>query len=236
MVHTLVRKEGVPALAYAGCNEAQTWMCSLKIVHEGGEFAVTLEHSLSSDGVDHKQVFLLRYEGDNLVPGKNTLGISNMSVPAELMCEMPRQGYPDFQTLSLTLKEPCSIWYPKGSSSLHDDFPKLLSLARTKEVRIVFDTNWLADRNLKTLQRILDRSQQLAKITGHAYFSYAYNELDWLPLRFIQHVNQGTDIAAKDAAPGVAPSIKAEVPPFQDVQHDNPPAYMQPSGKRPRHG
>ncbi|XP_014556837.1 hypothetical protein COCVIDRAFT_37550 [Bipolaris victoriae FI3] len=235
MVHSLVRKEGVPALAYRGCHKSMTWFCSLKIVHVGEELAVSLEHSMPSHGVDHKQVFILRYEGDNLVPGKNSLGAIGLSVPASLMSTMQRHGNPNFQTLSLTLKKPCSIWYPKESTSLHDDFPKLLTLARTKEVRIFFDTNWLADRNFQTLQCIVTGSRQLAKISRTAQFSSLYQELDWLPLRFIQDANHGTDTATENPASGVIPSIEAEAPPFQDVVHDNPPPYTQPSGKRPRH-
>lgn len=81
MVLSLVRKEGVAALAYSANDVSVLWPCSLKILHSDAQFVVSLEHSYSIHGFDDKQLFTLRYEGDNLMPGKTSLGDVYISLP-----------------------------------------------------------------------------------------------------------------------------------------------------------
>jgi hypothetical protein len=70
MVLNLVRDKGVPAFV----NDASVlWPCTLKILHSNAQFVVSLEHTISTHSVDDEQLFTLRYEGDNLVPGKSSL-------------------------------------------------------------------------------------------------------------------------------------------------------------------
>jgi len=244
MVLSLVRNEGVPALAYSADDVSVLWPCSLKILHSEAQFMVSLGHSISIHGVDDKQLITLRYEGDNLMPSKTSLGNVRISLPDTSLQIIARHGKPRPRTLSLTLKAPCSVWFPRslgnGVSNLHTGFHKLLTLARATEVRILFDTNWLGKINLARLQSVVEGSRQLTGVPVIPQFARSYQQIDWSVFNTIQDTESGEYLPIKDLASEALPSIEdtvagvAGAPPIEDFIHDAPPSYAQVSSKRSR--
>ena len=161
MINNLVRKEGAPALAYAAHDSSVRFPCSLKILHAGVQFGVSLEFPLPSHGIHDKQLLVFRYEGNNVVPGKSSLTEADLTLPADLA----RNGDSQPGTLLLTLKEPCSVWYPKEhGGGLGADFPKLVNLAMATEVCICFDVKWLG-KNLKRFKEIFKGPREFTGIS-----------------------------------------------------------------------
>jgi hypothetical protein len=242
MVLSLVRKEGVAALAYSANDVSVLWPCSLKILHSDAQFVVSLEHSYSIHGFDDKQLFTLRYEGDNLMPGKTSLGDVDISLPDGSLHDIARHGQPRLRTLSLTLKTPCSVWCPhsfgNGMSSLENSFHKLSTLARATDVRIVFDTNWLGKKNLARLRSAVEASRQLTGVLVIPQFARLYQQADWSILSSIQGSKSGPHRPTGDWTSKAVPSIEdavAGAPRFEDAIYDAPPSYAQVSNKRSRH-
>jgi hypothetical protein len=241
MVLSLVRKEGVAALAYSANDVSVLWPCSLKILHSDAQFVVSLEHSYSIHGFDDKQLFTLRYEGDNLMPGKTSLGDVDISLPDGSLHDIARHGQPRLRTLSLTLKTPCSVWCPhsfgNGMSSLETSFHKLSTLARATDVRIVFDTNWLGKKNLARLRSAVEASRQLTGVPVIPQFARLYQQADWSIVSSIQGAKSGPHRPTGDLTSKAVPSIEdavAGAPPFEDAIYDAPPSYAQVSNKRSR--
>ncbi|EMD62733.1 hypothetical protein COCSADRAFT_223954 [Bipolaris sorokiniana ND90Pr] len=231
MVLSLVRNQGVPALAYPVNDESVLWPCSLKILHSDDQFALSLGHSVSIHGVDDPQLLTLRYEGDNLIPGKMSLGNVDIALPGTSLHDIARHGKPRPRMLSLTLKAPCSVWYPhtlgKRGLGLHTGFHELLTLARATEVRILFDINWLEKSNLARLQGVIEGSRQPTGVPAIPQFTRLYHQADWSILNCI-----------KDTEPEALPSIENAVvgapPPIEEAVDDAPPPYARVSGKRSR--
>ncbi|OAL53514.1 hypothetical protein IQ07DRAFT_584233 [Pyrenochaeta sp. DS3sAY3a] len=220
MVLNLVRNEGVPALAYSLHDASVLWPCSLKILHSGLQFVVSLEHSISIPGVDHKQLVIHRYEGDNMMPGNILLRNVDVPLSDQSLRNIARHGQPRPRTLFLTLKSPCSVWYPhsfgKEVSSIHTRFHDLLAWARATEVCILFDTNWLGINNLSHLESAVEGSQQLTGLPVLPQFARLYQQADWSVLNLV-----------RDASCEALPSI-------EDAVHDAPPPYVHVSSKRAR--
>jgi hypothetical protein len=230
MVLNLVRNQGVPALAYAVNDVSVLWPCSLKILHSDAQFVVSLGHSISIHGHDDEQLFTLRYEGDNLMPGKASLGSVGISLSDGLLQNIARHGQPRPRTLSLTLKAPCSVWYPhnlgNGVSSLQTRFHDFSIMAKATEVHILFDINWLGKNNLAQLQSVVEGSRQLTGIPVIAQFARSYQQADWSILNF-QDAKFEAYVPNEDEASEAVPSI-------EDALHDAPPPYVHVSSKRPR--
>jgi hypothetical protein len=231
MVLNLVRNQGVPALAYAVNDASLLWPCSLKILHSDAQFVVSLGHSISIHGHDDEQLFTFRYEGDNLMPGKNSLGNVGISLSDKSLQNIARHGQPRPRTLSLTLKAPCSVWYPhglgSGVSSVHTCFHDLSTLARATKVHILFDINWLGKNNLARLQSVVEGSRELIGVPVIPQFARSYQQSDWSILNFVQDVKSDVCFPNEDVAPEAVPSI-------EDVIHDAPPPYAHVSSKRSR--
>ncbi|EMD96410.1 hypothetical protein COCC4DRAFT_204879 [Bipolaris maydis ATCC 48331] len=231
MVLSLVRNQGIPALAYPVNDESMLWPCSLKMLHSDNQFTLSLGHSVSIHGLVNPQLLTLRYEGDNLIPGNMSLGNVDIALPGTSLHSIARHGKPRPRALSLTLKTPCSVWYPftlgKTGSGLHTGFHKLLKLARATEVRILFDINWLEKSNLARLQSAIEGSRQLAGVPAIPEFTRLYREADWSILN-----------CTKDPEPEALPSIEDAVagapPPIGETVDDAPPPYARVSGKRSR--
>lgn len=242
MVLNLVRKEGVRALAYAVNDASVLSTCSLKILYSDAQFALSLGHSVTIPGVDGEQLLTLRYEGDNLVPGQTSLRNVAIPLPDESLHAIARHGQPRPRTLSLTLKAPCSLWYPRilGNrvSGLQISSPNLLTLARATQICIVFDAKWLGD-NLALLQRIVEGSRQLTGVPVIPQFRNVYQQADWSTLNLDQDAKSGACLPIEDLASEVVPSIEYVVagpPPIDEAEHDAPPPYAHVSSKRSRHG
>jgi hypothetical protein len=241
MVLSLVRKEGVAALAYSVTNVSLLWPCSLKILHADAQFVVSLERSISIHGFDDKHLFTLRYEGDNIMPGKNSLGHVDIPIPAASLDIIARQGSPQLRTLSLTLKAPCSVWCPyslnNGLSIPHTSFHELLTLANATEVSIVFDAKWLGKDNLAMLQSAVEGSQQLTRVPVIPQFARLYQQVDLSILNSIQDAKSGAYLRIGDLTSEAVPSIEGVVagaPSIKEAVHEAPPPYICESSKRSR--
>jgi hypothetical protein len=221
MLLSLVRKGGVPAFAYSVNDPSVLWPCCLKILHSDLQFVLSLEHTIPIPG-DGEQLLTLRYEGDNLMPGKSSLDSSLPDGSTELLHNIARQGKPQFRTLSLTLEAPCSVWYPHSFSSrvssLHTRFHELLTLARATEVRILFDSSWVGKDNFARLQSAVEGSRQLTGVPVIPQFARLYQRADWSKLNFIQDAKSGAYLPIEDVASEAVPSI-------EDAVQDAPPPY-----------
>jgi len=225
MVYNLVRKRGVPVLAYCPSDQTIPWPCSLTIQyddrHATPQVAVSLQSLIRVDGFDDKQAFTLRYEGDNLVPGTMSLGLANIRFPKEWSDVIARPGTPQIRTLSLTLKTPCSVWYPRSLGSQPSKhrldtppFQQLARLSRATAVCILFDCSWLGHDNHERLQRLVGCSLELTSVAAGQNFTQVYRQAD-------------RSVFSEDAVARALPSI-------EETTRDAPPAYAYVSGKRSR--
>ncbi|CAA9959442.1 hypothetical protein PTMSG1_02860 [Pyrenophora teres f. maculata] len=198
------------------------------MLHSDTQFVVSLGHSISIHGVDDKQLFTLRYQGDNLMLGKTSLRDVAIPLPEGSLDMIARQGQPRPRTLLLSLKAPCSVWYPHSLGnevySLHTSIAELLTLARATEVRILFDINWLGKNNLARLQSVVEGSQQLTGVPVIPQFACLYQQVDWSVLDSVQDAKSGAYLSTEDEA----------VPSIEDALLDAPPSYAHVSGKRSR--
>jgi hypothetical protein len=223
MLVNLVRNQGIPAFAYPANDPSIPRLCDLKILYSDVQFLVSLEPTIPTNGVDERQPFFLRYQGDNLMPGKTSLGNVGISFPDGSLDKIARHGQPRPRTLSLTLETPCSVWYPHSfGSRLHPRFHDFLTLARTTEVHILFDTNWLGSLNLARLQSVVEGSRQLNGVPVIPQFTRSYQQADWSIFKSIQDVMPGEDVASE------------ALPSIEDAVHDAPPPYAHVSSKRLR--
>ncbi|KAI2484548.1 hypothetical protein Ptr902_03488 [Pyrenophora tritici-repentis] len=228
MVHNLVRNEGVPALAYSVNDASALWPCFLKILYSDTQFVVSLEYSISIHGIHEKQPFTLRYEGDNLMLGKTSLRDIAIPLPEGSLDVIARQGQPQLRTLLLSLKAPCSVWFPHSLVnevySRHTSIAEFLTLARATEVRILFDIKWLGKSNLARLQSVVEGSRQPTGVPAIPQFACLYQQVDWSVIDSIQDAKSRACLSTEDEA----------VPSIEDALLDAPPSYAHVSGKRSR--
>lgn len=215
MTNNLVRRHGVPALAFLGHDGSASWSCNLKILHSNSRFVVSLEDPTSVHGVNDKQLVTLRYE---------------------VLDTLARQGNPRPKALSLTLRAPCPVWYPRSFGkrvlSLHTGSHKLSVLAKATEVRIVFDANWLGKENLAVLQSVVERTGQLDGIPVDPQFVKSYQQGDWTIFNTSQDAQSAPYPPTGDQSSEPVPSIEDAV--AADDAYDAPPPYAHASSKRPR--
>jgi hypothetical protein len=214
----LVRKQGVPALAYPASAVSCLWSCSLKMMYVelGRKLTVSLESDVPIKGVDDKQQITLRFEGHSLVPSKGSLGVvsNTLVLTPEICTRLARQGSPQLCMLSLVSTTPCAVWHPRalsdGAFSI-DKLPHELSeLARTTQVCIVFDRQSLQPDNLSHLRSAVEGPQQCASIPVVPSSQLAQSHKQALRSKVA-----GSFESETDAAP----------PPIEDAQDDAPPAY-----------
>lgn len=225
-IHT--RKGGIPALAYTTDRKLEPPFYTLKMLNQDVQFEVILELVLPTNSVGNKRLYQLRCGGGNLVPGENSLTKMDTPLSHELSLSLLRYGKSRPGILSLSLKQPCSAWYPKGHSNIDPDFRKLLELARSPVIHIVFETTWLTKKNLTRLKCILKGSQEFASVPVLSEFKVSHKEVDWSIINLMQNATPEAYVPAEDQASVVIPSIEnagAEAPRFQDVIYDEPPSY-----------
>ena len=225
-IHT--HKGGIPALAYAAHRVLEPPLYTLKILNNKMQLEVILELVLPINSVGNKRLYQLHCGGGNLVPGGNSLTRMDTPISHKLSLSLLRQGESRLGTLLLSLKQPCSLWYPKGHSNIDADFRKLLELARSPVIHIVFDTAWLSKNNSTQLQRILKGSQEFASVPVLPELKASHKEVDWPIIKLMQDATPEAYVPAEDQASVVISSIEnagAEAPRFQDVGYDEPPSY-----------
>jgi hypothetical protein len=241
-VQYLVRKSGVPALAHPASDVSRLWPCTMKMLYVelNAQFTVSLESDVSIQGVDDQQLVALRFEGHNLVPvkgslgpakrhklvpGKGSLDPDNIVLTPEMISHLARGGDSQVYVLSLVLKTPGAVWHPRTLSarvSGIDNLPRDLSdLARTTEVCIVFDSNWLG-QSLGQLRSAVKGRKQFAGIpvVSSSKFAQSHQRALWSDYEVAESVESET---------------AAVPPPIEVAQDDAPPAYAEVPSKRRRH-
>ncbi|KAJ4300814.1 hypothetical protein N0V90_002902 [Kalmusia sp. IMI 367209] len=186
MPHYLVRKGGIPALAYSTPNAASPLSCLLAVVHSEAytQATISLRFSIHIVGFDDEQSFTLLYDANNLIPGSGSLGPAIVQSQAH-HDEIARQGIPDVKTLSLALKRTCPIHCPPSASSIaprhgsHPSFRQLADLARATEVHILFDYSWLHRKHHARFQRIIEHPERFTGIWEGHYDAKSYRKADW---------------------------------------------------------
>jgi hypothetical protein len=120
MVNYLVRQQGVPAFAFPSSvsDLSSSWPCSLSLQHDELDaytmrFTALVAATVTIYGFGEHKVALALY-GDNMMPGRNSLGAPRIVIPHDCLAVISRDGTSIPQTLSLTLKEPCSLRYPRS--------------------------------------------------------------------------------------------------------------------------
>jgi hypothetical protein len=232
-VQYLVRKSGIPALAHPASDVSRVWPCTLKMLYVelGAQFTVSLESDVLIQGVDDQQQRVaLRFEGHNLVPAKGSVGpvkrhkivpgegsldSDNIVLTSEMISRLEREGDSQVYVLSLVLRTPGAVWHPHTLSAEVfgiDNLPcELSDLAKTTEVCIVFDRNWLG-KSLSQLQSAVERRKQFAgvPVDPSSKFVKSHQQASWSDYKFTESVESETD---------------AVPPPIKVAQDDAPPAY-----------
>lgn len=227
MVKSVLRKTGVEALVYPAHDASAPWLCSLRILHLDLQLSFSLEHIRSVSNEREIPCVTLRYEGDNLVPGSMSLEDRDINVPAEFLSKITRQGSPKFQILSITLKQPCSVWYQEQYLNIDINFRRLLTLARATKVCVCFDTQWLAE-NATRFQEIIRVPQQFARLPPTTRFTTNNTKAPWAFLNPVLPAEPTARVSSEEPGSGIVSSIEdagSEAPPFEDVKHDSPPPY-----------
>jgi hypothetical protein len=248
MVRNLVRKGGVPAVAYSSTDATALEPCNVILLcsetKTNAQFTALLEAPISIHGIDDKQTFVLRFDGDNLVPGRISLDHTKIPPTDELVDKIAREGQPELRVLSLTLKTPCSVWYPRTLSSAVSRFDtpshELVDLTKTMEIRILFDTKWLGS-NLSRLRSVSERSSQLSgvPVVPGTIYTQLYVQADWSILNFVEEAEPEGLPVVEVAVYKVVPSVEdaaVGASSFKDVLDDAPPSYAQVPSKRSRNG
>jgi hypothetical protein len=214
MSYFLMRKGGIPVLAYPKSDPALQWSCSLLIKYCETRMLATisLRTSIPIHGYDDEQTFTLQYDGDNLVPDTLSLGPATICLSRTQLDAIARDGKPKPRCLFLNTRNPCRIWCPPSTGSIapkhgfNAPFHQLVKLARATDVHIVFDYSWLHRDKQAQLQRIISEPGKLAGFPIDDHHAKTYRQADW-----------------------------SVFTPFEDVS-EAPPSYAEASNKRPRQG
>lgn len=209
-----IRKGGIPVLAYPHCDAAPMLSSMMFRFNEAQATAsILLQLLLHVNGYDEPQTFTLQYDADNLKPG--SLGPATIPLPQHRLDEIAREGNPQMQTLSLTLKRTAPMWSPRDvrlrPQPGHEvAFDQVAVLARATTLHILFDFNWLHRDHHAVFRRLVARPDELRGFPVWRHYSKLYRKEDWQIFE---------DQAVHE----------------DDVIGEFPPVYSE-SSKRPRHG
>ncbi|KAF9691055.1 hypothetical protein EKO04_011262 [Ascochyta lentis] len=214
------RKRGIPALAYPESSPASPCSCSLLFKHSLARAQATLSLQLviSISGYTEPQAITLPYDASALLP--SSLGPATIPLPQARLDEIARHGNPQIRTVFLCLKTPCPVWCPPGSGSLRPGrgaenmMEQLAHLAKSTDVRVVFDMNWLRRQHHEILIRLVERPETLV--------AFATRRRDG---------DRCMDWTVFDLSPVESAKV---VESGSETEHEAPPSYVE-SHKRPRH-
>lgn len=216
MVVNLVRQSGVPALAYPSSDVSSLWPCSLFLLyHEPAslpvlQFTALLKASVPFHGMDGAHPIVLVLDGDNLVPGSSSLDAPNVAIPHSRINTISREGRPAPRMLSLALRGPPSLRYPRSwghVARLDTPCRELVHLARATEVHIVFDSQWLS-RTSAQLNRAVRSTLKLSTVpvVPDSAYDLLYRPAPSSILHFVDH--------ADAARPSIEHALDQAPPPY----------------------
>lgn len=216
MIYNLVRKSGIPVLASPASDAASQLSCCLAVKYLDARMQATisLQSSFPINGFEDEQTFTLLYNADNLEPGNTLLKPPPTCLPPQdRLNEIARQGNVHLKTLCLALKAPCPVWCPPCSGPIAPKdgssapFRQFLDLARSTQVHILFDWNWLHKDHHGRFDRLIRHPEQLTGIPVDQSSIKRYRLADWSVFSIVD-----------------------------DVESEAPPSYTAASKKRPRPG
>jgi hypothetical protein len=183
-----VFKNTVPALAYADSSEIEEpWLlCSLlcKFSPDYNVISLLVTASVSLIGSDEEQAFVLVYNADNLIPGATTLAAHAGACAPAWLEKIAREGFPRMHTLSLTLKNVCSVWYTRGQVqtslvSYPTPCQQLVEIAKADKVRLIVDFSRLQDAYKSCIRRLTSNATGLAGYPISKILQRRFEQGDW---------------------------------------------------------
>ncbi|PSN59691.1 hypothetical protein BS50DRAFT_594347 [Corynespora cassiicola Philippines] len=187
MTLNLVRKRGIPVLAYPASDTASPWPCSLvmKLSEDRMQATLSLQSSVPIHGFDHDQTFIFLYHVDNFVPGSTCLGPVTIPLPQTLLDRVARQGNPQLRTLSISVKEPCPILAPPSSTNMafkrgfDGPFHQLVKLAKATRIHILFDHNWIHRDQYPRFESLISHPEGFTGFSHGKFISKPHTLVDW---------------------------------------------------------
>lgn len=210
-----IRKSGIPVLAYPHCDAAPTSSCLIFRFNETQATAtILLQSSLLIDGHDEPQKCTMQYDADCLKLG--SIGPATIPLPQSRLDQLAREGNPQMQTLSLTLKRLAPVWVPlhvklRPQMGQEAVFERVAVLARATTLHILFDFKWLHRDHQAVFRRLINHPEQLRAFPVWRHYNNLYRRGDWSVF--------------EDGMPEVPDELVGECPP----------QYAE-SSKRPRNG
>ena len=154
-------KSPIPALVYEDIKE-DPLRCKLLLdsSHEKNSLTLFLVFDILDANSDEAELSF-QYDPDRLTLNTTKLTNAQISLPTSRLEALARQGQCNIQTLCLTPRTQCHVWWSKSLCSIRPAsgqelrFSRLGALARAKQVNIVFDYNALKNERLSRMQRLL---------------------------------------------------------------------------------
>lgn len=184
MTHN-VRRGGIPVLAYTASDAASPVLLSLvfKCNESPAQATLSVQTTLPVYGVDDTQTITLQYDADNLA--SCSLGPATIPLPQLRLDEITRKGNPQIRTLSLNLKQACSVWHLPTSGPLaaragfETLFDQLASLAKATKLHILFDYHWLHRETHAIFEHLVKHPEDLSAFPVDRNFAKKYTCADW---------------------------------------------------------
>lgn len=187
MTHHLVRKRGIPVLAWSKSDPAAPWPCTLFVRYSDtrAQASLYLRFSIPIYGFSQDQTFTLIYDADNLVPGVNSIKPATTPLPQDQLDELARNGNPELHVLALVVKQTCPIRCPPSARSLSPKhgfeapFHILRKIARATEIDVLLDYNWIHTDNRALLDKLIKHPEDLAGLPNDDKYTKQHRRVDW---------------------------------------------------------
>lgn len=168
----------VRALVYLASDTKSLCRCTLNLkrrVQDGRRVQATLsvQFSMRVAGAPAEQTFTLLYHPENLIPGKNKIDSPVIPLFISDLQWIGRNGQsPVTRTMSLALHE-CPVLRSRPSQNVAlpekegTSFQSFSKLANAKVIHILFDYNWLHDRNIEWFKDFIANPARFERLQEH---------------------------------------------------------------------
>lgn len=183
MAHAFLLRN-TPAFAFCSSFEGP-YSCVLHIKHSAacGEASIYLTFRVHVRGSEEAQPFQLAYHADNW----KALGLFpvNRGLNEHQLAKIRwRDTTPDVMTLSLDLRQPCTVRCPPSSGCFaakpgyESDFDQLRQLASAITMDLLFDIHYL-NRNHAAFLQLISHSRDLTGVPVKDYNGPLSRQTDW---------------------------------------------------------